>query len=288
MIDGMEMDVVGDDPRAETWRHARSLLRSRRERGRAPERACVRHGASDGIALAHHLGRALQLTNILRDIDEDAEIGRLYLPKEALRRRGYHRATIRRRVLASPQIGKACAWSVAQAQDHFRQADIIMARNPRAVVKTPRIMGSAYHMILERLIARGLRAPRARVKLSKASASVRRSPAHDFLMVGHVHIIGAGIAGLRCRCALAAALTGACRFTSLHCRPAGAAARITIRARYGDRQRQPSRVCRATPQRWRTSRSRRTRKTQAAGFWRVFRSSISPTANAGYCVPTKE
>jgi phytoene synthase len=35
-----------------------------------------------GFALAHHLGRALQLTNILRDIDEDARIGRLYLPQE--------------------------------------------------------------------------------------------------------------------------------------------------------------------------------------------------------------
>ena len=34
-----------------------------------------------GIDLAHHLGRALQLTNILRDIDEDASLGRLYLPK---------------------------------------------------------------------------------------------------------------------------------------------------------------------------------------------------------------
>ena len=34
--------------------------------------------------LAHHLGRALQLTNILRDLDEDAERGRLYLPREAL------------------------------------------------------------------------------------------------------------------------------------------------------------------------------------------------------------
>ncbi len=30
---------------------------------------------NDGLALAHHLGRALQLTNILRDIDEDADIG---------------------------------------------------------------------------------------------------------------------------------------------------------------------------------------------------------------------
>ena len=42
---------------------------------------------AEGAALAHHLGRALQLTNILRDLDEDAAIDRLYLPREALRRR---------------------------------------------------------------------------------------------------------------------------------------------------------------------------------------------------------
>src|SRR3546814_5694483 len=43
-------------------------------------------GMEDGPGrdLAHHLGRALQLTNILRDLDEDAAIGRLYLPRELL------------------------------------------------------------------------------------------------------------------------------------------------------------------------------------------------------------
>ena len=38
--------------------------------------------------LAYHLGRALQLTNILRDLDEDAARGRLYLPREALEEAG--------------------------------------------------------------------------------------------------------------------------------------------------------------------------------------------------------
>jgi phytoene synthase len=42
-----------------------------------------------GFKLAHHLGRALQLTNILRDIDEDADIGRLYLPREYLFTAGF-------------------------------------------------------------------------------------------------------------------------------------------------------------------------------------------------------
>ena len=43
---------------------------------------------TEGFLLAHHLGRALQLTNILRDIDEDAGIGRLYLPRENLEAAG--------------------------------------------------------------------------------------------------------------------------------------------------------------------------------------------------------
>ena len=43
---------------------------------------------AQGIELSHHLGRALQLTNILRDLDEDAGMGRLYLPKEALLEEG--------------------------------------------------------------------------------------------------------------------------------------------------------------------------------------------------------
>ena len=50
-----------------------------------------------GVALAHHLGRALQLTNILRDIDEDAGIGRLYLPREALAAAGIDDRRSRRR-----------------------------------------------------------------------------------------------------------------------------------------------------------------------------------------------
>ena len=166
VIDGMEMDVVATirAPDAATLDLYCDRVAS------AVGRLSVRvfgMGREDGIILAHHLGRALQLTNILRDIDEDGEIGRLYLPKEGLQGAGIV-SDDPSTVLASPQIGKACAVVVAQAQEHFRQADIVMARNPRAVVKTPRIMASAYRMILERLIARGFTAPRARVKLSKA------------------------------------------------------------------------------------------------------------------------
>ena len=44
--------------------------------------------AEEGRQLSEHLGRALQLTNILRDLDEDAGMGRLYLPREFLNEAG--------------------------------------------------------------------------------------------------------------------------------------------------------------------------------------------------------
>lgn len=120
-----------------------------------------------GIELAHHLGRALQLTNVLRDLDDDAAIGRLYLPLEALRAAGVT-TTEPHDALANPAIGDACALVVARALEHFRQSDAIIARCPSRVVRTPRIMSAAYRMILERLIVRGWRAPRARVKLRRS------------------------------------------------------------------------------------------------------------------------
>ena len=120
-----------------------------------------------GRALAHHLGRALQLTNILRDLDEDAALGRLYLPREALQAAGIA-ATEPREVLAHPAIGKVCAGIVELAQEHFRKAKAIMAQSPRRVVRAPRIMGEAYRVILEALVARGFAPPRASIRLPRA------------------------------------------------------------------------------------------------------------------------
>src|SRR5436853_7876608 len=106
VIDGMEMDVVADI-RAPDWNKL-DLYCDRV--ASAVGRLCVRvFGMEEkaGIALAYHLGRALQLTNILRDIDEDAAIGRLYLPREALREAGITdtRPDV---VVADPRVGKVC------------------------------------------------------------------------------------------------------------------------------------------------------------------------------------
>jgi phytoene synthase len=120
----------------------------------------------DGILLAHHLGRALQLTNILRDIDEDAAIGRLYLPREGLLQAGIT-STDPLSVAADPALPKVCAPLVERARAHFAKADDVMARNSRRAVRAPRVMSKYYGAILELLVARGFANPRAPVRLNK-------------------------------------------------------------------------------------------------------------------------
>ena len=73
---------------------------------------------ADGIQLAHHLGRALQLTNILRDVDEDAGLGRLYLPRESLLLAGIT-SDDPARVIAERTLPKVCLPLAERAQNAF-------------------------------------------------------------------------------------------------------------------------------------------------------------------------
>ena len=165
VIDGMEMDVVSTmrAPNLATLDLYCDRVAS------AVGRLSVRVFGMEkeaGLTLAHHLGRALQLTNILRDLDEDAAIGRLYLPREALGNAGIT-TTDPAATLANPAIGQACASVVTLAEGHFAQAEAIMARSARHAMRTPRIMATAYRMVLDHMIARGWQAPRAPVRLRR-------------------------------------------------------------------------------------------------------------------------
>jgi presqualene diphosphate synthase len=166
VIDGMEMDVVADIRAPDQATLELYCDRVACAVGRLSVRIFGMETKA-GLALADHLGRALQLTNILRDLDEDAEMGRLYLPREALRGVGII-STDPATVLANPVLGEACAALVEQARTHFGQAKTIMAQSPRREVRAPRIMAEAYGLILDRLVARGFALPRARVRLPRA------------------------------------------------------------------------------------------------------------------------
>jgi squalene synthase HpnD len=136
----------------------------------------------DGALLAHHLGRALQLTNILRDIDEDAGLGRVYLARERLLAAGMAPPTIdagAAAILADPALPGACLATAAQARRHYAAADVILARNPGPAGRAPRLMAATYLALLARLAARGWAGPRAPVRL-EAMARVRLLLRHGF------------------------------------------------------------------------------------------------------------
>lgn len=120
-----------------------------------------------GFDLAHHLGRALQLTNILRDIDEDAAIGRLYLPREYLEEMDCCRQMDPVAIVAKPEIDAVCRKVAALAHQHYDAANRILAARPKGRIKTPRLMGAVYSEILRLSEAQGFAPPRHRVSLPK-------------------------------------------------------------------------------------------------------------------------
>lgn len=165
VIDGMEMDVVSNIRAPDLATFDLYCDRVASAVGRLSVRVFGME-KEPGLALAHHLGRALQITNILRDLDEDAAIGRLYLPREALADTGIT-SNDPATALASPTIGQACAPLAMRAERHFAEAETIMARSARRTVRTPRIMAAAYRIYLDQMVARGWQPPRTRVRLQR-------------------------------------------------------------------------------------------------------------------------
>ena len=165
VVDGMEMDVPQDIRAPDLATLDLYCDRVASAVGRLSVRV-FGMPEEDGILLAHHLGRALQLTNILRDIDEDAGLGRLYLPRESLLLAGIT-TDDPNRVIVDRALPKVCLPLAERAKKHFEKSDEIMKRNSRRVVRAPRIMSKYYRAILDLLLARGFSAPREPVRVHK-------------------------------------------------------------------------------------------------------------------------
>jgi presqualene diphosphate synthase len=165
VLDGMQMDVDGDIRAPST-----AMLDLYVDRvACAVGRLSVRVFGMDeepGLKLAHHLGRALQLTNILRDLDEDAAIGRLYVPREVLDRAGVPGADPEQ-VVRHPKIEAAAEELLALARLEYAAADRLLKARPRGRLAAPRLMSAVYGRTLERTAELGWAPPRTRVKLGK-------------------------------------------------------------------------------------------------------------------------
>jgi len=116
--------------------------------------------------VADALGRALQLTNILRDLDEDAQRNRLYLPREILDRHGI-RETDPMTVLRHPALASVCRDLAQVAIGHFNTAEREMRLCSRRAMRPAATMGALYRAMLDAMLRDGWRDPAARVSLSK-------------------------------------------------------------------------------------------------------------------------
>jgi squalene synthase HpnD len=127
-----------------------------------------RDARADEFALA--VGEALQLTNILRDVAEDASDGRLYLPREALDAAGIaSREPLT--VAAHPALPEACAAVAAVARERYGESRAMlmaMTAADRALLRPAVVMMTVYDRLLERLVAGGWRRPEERVRVPKA------------------------------------------------------------------------------------------------------------------------
>ena len=102
------------------------------------------------------LGTALQLTNILRDLKEDAKMGRFYLPREQLVAHDVPIGTPDE-ILASPKLPEMCASVAVRAREKYREADRLLAQCDARALKPAVVMMMNYRRVLDRMIAKGWR-----------------------------------------------------------------------------------------------------------------------------------
>jgi presqualene diphosphate synthase len=174
VIDGMEMDAVEDIRRPSL---AELDLYCARVAGAVGMLSVRAFGDTSETArrLARAEGKALQLTNILRDLREDAARGRLYLPREILAKHGIGTAEPAA-VLAHPHIGKVCDEVAEIARVSFAEASDRLDGLDRRKMRPAIVMMEVYRRTLEALVARGWRdldRPAGPTKLHKLWIALR-------------------------------------------------------------------------------------------------------------------
>ena len=99
------------------------------------------------------LGIALQLTNILRDVEPDARMGRVYLPQQDLRRFGITGADLAG-ARYTPAFVELMRWEAARAREYYARAWRALPAGDRRRLFAAEIMGRTYFALLEAMEAR--------------------------------------------------------------------------------------------------------------------------------------
>lgn len=164
LIDGVEMDLHRS--RYQSWLELQEYCRLVAS---VVGRMCVRiFGFRDPAALerADELGLALQITNVLRDVREDAELGRIYLPAEDLARFGVTEADLLQGRRPAGW-GALVAFEIGRAQELFVRGSKVLDYIPWRAGVCVQTMAGIYHRILEKIGADPELPLRARASLSR-------------------------------------------------------------------------------------------------------------------------
>ena len=120
-----------------------------------------------GYQIAETLGNAVQLTNILRDVKEDAAVERLYVPLEMVRRHGVADSSLGA-VFTQPGFAAACAELAGLAGDYYARTDRLLAQLGWRQMRPIVLMMAVYRETLRRLEERGWRRMDRPVRLTRA------------------------------------------------------------------------------------------------------------------------
>lgn len=128
-------------------------------------------GYTDPIAdtYAEQLGLAFQLTNILRDVKEDAERGRIYLPDELLAKHRLSPTDILKAAASgsvAPDLHALLAELAERAEGYYAAADRLIPLLQQDSQPAMRVLVSIYHLLLKEIVGRNYNVMGERVSVS--------------------------------------------------------------------------------------------------------------------------
>ncbi|BBE50221.1 All-trans-phytoene synthase [Ferriphaselus amnicola] len=117
------------------------------------------------LKYAHDLGIAFQLTNIIRDVGEDARRGRIYLPLDELAQFGVHTNDILD-AKETPEFHKLMEFQIERAKRYYQQAFDQLPKADRKAQRVGLIMAAIYRAVLDEIVASGCHVLKERVSLT--------------------------------------------------------------------------------------------------------------------------
>ncbi len=116
------------------------------------------------LKYAHDLGLAFQLTNIIRDVGEDARRGRIYLPQDELARFGVSEDDLLQ-ARYGDNFSRLMAFQVERAQATYRQAFALLPAADRKAQRAGLIMAAIYRATLDEIVRDSFRVLDQRISL---------------------------------------------------------------------------------------------------------------------------